>query len=333
MSLFRFACPAGSAYRCRVSAEPVFPHHDASQLAKERVQIGPVPDWVAPCKVPVNYRGQQKRPLTYLLVSRQIHAELNQTFVHFAVRLETMEAVQHESQWRLQLEPASQTITLHWIRIRRGEAVFEHARSEQFRLLQREEGLDKFVIDGWFTLLLLLEDVRPGDILETCYTLTSKPRLLPECCASFFNLPFDSSVGHFRFSVQFRNSRPLKWKSGSATLQPVEALQDDGLLWIWSGDDFSGAELEPNTPEWHLPPQWVQISDCPDWQTAATALAKAWSEQSGGPAIEALAAEIEGSETDLVARADRAIQLVQDDYRYLSVNLDLGGTSRRLPSS
>ena len=41
-----------------------------------------------------------------------------------------------------------------------------------------EEGLEGLIIDGRVTLLRVLEDVRPGDILEICYTIEHRPRLL-----------------------------------------------------------------------------------------------------------------------------------------------------------
>src|SRR5262249_22261655 len=157
----------------------------------------------------------------------------------------------------------------------RGEAAFDHTQLEQFRLLQREEGLDRFVIDGWFTLLRLLEGVQPGDILEVCYTITSHPRLLPERCACFFSLPIGLAVGHFRFGVRFRDSRPLQWKSSSSQLQPEETRDRDERIWTWSGDDFACAEREANTPDWHLSENWVQISDCADWEAVAVAVGAA----------------------------------------------------------
>ena len=80
-------------------------------------------------------------------------------------------------------------------------------------------------------------------------------------------------------------------------------------------------------PEWHVGFPWIQISDCPDWATVATAAAKAWAAQktASEAEIRAAAHDIEANQTTLLARADKAIELVQDDFRYLSVNLEFGG--------
>ena len=150
------------------------------------------PRQVVSCPFDADFKANEASQVTHLFVSRQIHAENHQTHYHLAMRLETMQAVQHQSQWQLQFEPRTQSVTLHWIKIRRGEQEFDHTNPGKIRLLQREEGLERFVIHGWCILLLLLEDVRPGDIIESCHTIETRSRLLPGNCAAFFALPQDS---------------------------------------------------------------------------------------------------------------------------------------------
>jgi len=299
---------------------------DPSQLARDQIRIEPVPDWVRTSTANLNYQAKRRGAVTYLLIERQIHAELNQTFVRVAMRLETMEAVQHQSQWQLPFEPATQSVKIHSIVIRRSDTSFDHTRLDKMRWLQREEGLERFVIDGWFTLLLLLDDVRQGDILEWSYTIIARPRLLPEYCYHLFPLPFGLDIGSFNFAVRRNSSRPLRWKSGHLDVKPVEAALGDELVWTWSGNDFSTPDPELNTPEWHVGFAWVQVSDCPDWATVARAVAKAWADQTACEAeILATAHDIEANEPTLLARAAKAIELLQDDFRYLSVSLNFGG--------
>jgi hypothetical protein len=298
---------------------------DGLASARERVRIGPVPSWVVPCPFDLNFKASQTEHLTYLCINRQVHAENHQTCVHIAMRLETMQAVQRESQWRLQFEPRSQSVTVHSISIRRGEQSFEHANLAEFRLLQREEGLEGYVIDGWFTLLLVLEDVRPGDVLEWCYTIDSQPRLLPQCCASFFSLPQGIPVGKFGFSVRFNESRPMKWKSSSEDLAPAESREDGQVMWVWAGENQAEPKPEGNTPPWHIAYPWVQVSDCPDWKTVALAMEETWEEAGEDATLAEIARELADKGTDILPRVEGALELVQDQCRYLSINLELGG--------
>jgi hypothetical protein len=292
--------------------------------AKERIQVGPVPDWVKACPYDSGYKSRQPGQVTYLLISRQTHAEKKQTCVHVAMRLETMLAVQHESQWRLEFEPATQSVLLHSIKVRRGEVEMDHTRLDKIRFLQREEGLERCVIDGFYTLLLLLEDVRPGDVLEWSYTVEHRPRLLPEFCAGIFTLPQGVPVGTYHYSVQFEDSRPMKWKSSLPELKPAETRADRRVVWEWTGQDHEAGQPEEYTPEWFMPAPWIQVSDCPDWSAIATAVARTWKEENH-PALAEIVDDISSKEPELLPRVEKIIRLIQDEYRYLSVNLELGG--------
>ncbi len=303
---------------------------DITPTVKDRVRMGAIPGWVNVCSYTPQFKSEGNAPVTYLLLNTQINADRRELFVHQAIRLETMEAVQHHSQWRLQFEPKTQLITLHSLKIRRGEAENNHLTLEKAHFLQREEGLERFVILGWFTILMILDDVRPGDILEFAYTIETQPRLLPNNSSYFFALPQAVSVGKYHFAVHFDATRAMKWKSSAADLKPLERNVEMTVLWEWSGENYTGLRPESNTPSWHLAYPWIQISDFPDWQIIASAIAEAWMAEYNDQTVVSIAQEIESKEPDLPARIERAIRLVQDECRYFSVNLELGG---QIPST
>ncbi len=293
--------------------------------ARDRITLGPPPAWAVLDPVDFNFKGKGGEPLTHIYMSRQVHPDQKRAFFRTATRLETMEAVQHQSQWRLQFEPHTQSVTVHWIKVRRGEREVEQASLDAFRLLQREERLEGFILDGWVTMLLVLGDVRPGDVIEACYTIESLPQLLPELCGSFFTLPPGIPIGKFRFSVRFAQSRPMKWKSSTPELKPAENTSNGETVWDWSTENYSSPAPEPHTPEWHLSSSWIQVSDCPDWTRVAAAVARVWHSGQEDPSLAQLADPIAAQTADPLLRAEQAIDLLQNEFRYLSVALDLGG--------
>lgn len=306
---------------------------DTFAAAKEKLRTGPVPDWVTPCQpdysfAPKPVKNQPVKtpsPTTLLLWNVQTDNESNASHIHMALRLETMQAVQHESQWRLEFEPKTETVTVHWIKIRRGTVEMDHTHLHKIHLLQREAGLEGCVIDGCFTALLLLEDVRPGDVLEWCYTMETRPRLLPDQRFAFYHLPAATPIGKVRFVERFNEQRPMKWKSSGDDFKPEETREQQQVIWRWSRDDFSSPEPEVNIPSWHLACPWIQISDCPDWGVIARAVTAVWEQGAEDAAVAELVEEICAKETDLLPRVEQALRLVQDEFRYLSVNLDRGG--------
>src|SRR5215472_815529 len=92
---------------------------DLLNEASNRLAIGPVPDWVVACSFSADFRAKAPAQATFLLLDRQVHAERREIFVRMVTRLETMEAVQHYSQWRLEFSAQFENVTLHSVKIRR----------------------------------------------------------------------------------------------------------------------------------------------------------------------------------------------------------------------
>ena len=303
------------------------PGNDTLALAKGRVTIGPVPPWARPLEFNPSQQVNGLGSSACLLQSRQLHAELHQVQVHEAVRLMTMQAVDRASQWRLQFDPRTTALTVHWIRIHRDNSFYEQAKIDRFRFLEREEGLEGLTVTGRVTILLLLEDVRPGDVLETCYTLEARPTILPEHCCCNFSLPAEMPVGKFLFSVRFNPRRSLNWKSSSSAIKPAETVLDEEVIWTWSGEAYTPPKPESNMPDWHTCHPWLRLSDCPDWNTVAAGFFKAWepAETDADDAVGQLTSEIMASEPDSLRRVEKAIHIVQNEFRHLNIVLELGG--------
>src|SRR5207245_5875643 len=119
--------------------------------------------------------------------------------------------------------------------------------------------------------------------------------------------------------------RMCRWKSPSPDLAPTIHPEVAEGRCSWLGEKFSSPELEQCIPGWQIVYPWIQVSDCPDWQTVARGVAEAWKEEIAGDGLTKLTEEVKGVGPDLLASINRAIELVQDGFRYLSVNIELEG--------
>lgn len=298
---------------------------ESLKTARNRIRMGPEPAWVESCPFPGEFKTKSSH-LTYLLFDQQINAELGQTFFHAAVRLESMQAVQNQSPWRLDFEPRHQQITLHSIKVWRGESQVEQADLTSARVVDRDHRTHDRL-----ALLLMLEDIRPGDILEWSYTIEDRPLLLSNYCASLFTLPVGAAVGKMYFSARFDSARAMQWKAWVPDWQPIRSEKEGEVILTWAKENFQGLAPETNTPDWYMNYPWIQISDCPDWGTVARAYAGAWEEAEEDPVVAEIAAQISAGEGTLHQQVERAIQLVQNEYRYLETDAKLDGQSPAAP--
>ncbi len=266
-----------------------------------------------------------------LLLDRQFRVIGNERYERVARCLKTVQAVHEAAQWRLDFDPASQRVVIHSIAVRRGGQMIEQAHANRLRFLQREENLDRFVVDGRVTVVLLIEDVRVGDILDVSYTIQTTPRLLPENFWLFCTVPAQIPLRAFHLSVRYPNSREIKWKHSEDDYAPAfKKCGEDESEWQWKLEDLRPREIEPGLPGWHFVNPWFQVSDCGSWAEVASGVSAAWRENFDEPEFVAMAEEIASAAATPAERANRALTFVQDEIRYLSLNSGLGG---QIPAS
>jgi transglutaminase-like putative cysteine protease len=290
-----------------------------------RIVFGPPEPWIEPTIASGDVAKREGDHLTYLLWVRQTNAEVGKSFYASSVRLETQLAVQHQSQWRIDFDPRHQQLTVHWLRVVRSGRAIECLQRERMRLIQRETQLDHHVIDGCWTLLAVLDDVRPGDVLEAAYTFETRNPIRPGGCEEIFIVPAQMVVGSFRFSVLSRPARSLAWKASADSPAREESRVAPELnRWSWTGSQLKPREAEPNQPSNYLDCIWIQVSDLAAWSELTARMAAVWecADPKGLAGVEPVSARPERvGEVEVTA----LIRKIQDEFRYLSVDLETGG--------
>lgn len=271
--------------------------------------------------------------VTHLCWARQVDAGTGRSFHQTAVRLDTSLAVEHESQWSIELDGRTQTLTLHWLRVVRDGVAIDHLQRERMRLLQRETQLERLVLDGRWTLLAVLDDVRPGDVVEAAYTYETHDPIRPGACEAFFMVPPSAVVGRHRLSVRFAADHPsLRWQaSADAPARVEETLPDGFRRWSWTGSQLEPREPEANPSPNALDHVWVQVGDLADWPTLAGRVARAWAEAGDMTGV----SDSPGLGRPVQVDAETILRLVthlQETFRYLSLDLQAGGWVPAMPA-
>jgi transglutaminase-like putative cysteine protease len=302
----------------------------APSSAQERVTVGASAEWVT--VRPLNETVDPSIPggQVVLMIDRQYRVIGNERYERIARLLKTVQAVHEAAQWRLDFDPATQRVVIHSIGVRRAGQFIEQAELSRLRFLHREENLDRFVVDGRITVVVLIEDVRVGDIIDVSYTIQTTPRLLPENFWLFNIVPAQIYIRAFHLSVRYPDQRAIRWKHSEDEYTPVFKKYDGESEWQWKLEEIRPREIEPGVPGWHFVNPWFQVSDCASWAVVADGVSAAWVENFHEPEFIEIANEIASSAATPAERANRAIIFIQDEVRYLSLNSGLGG---QIPAS
>ncbi len=319
---FRRVCYAGSLAMAI--------HAGASESSA--VRFGPPDSWVKPHF----FNLQSSTSLLdssaddhLLLLERQINAAKDETFVHTARQILTTEGVQNDATLKINFNPSCQSLTWHWARIWRGKEHLDRLDTNNVKIVQQERDLDQFVLNGEKTAILVLDDVRVGDIIDYAYSIKGVNPVFGAHFACAVPVQLDQPVDQLLTRVVWPKQRLLYAQTHGCSVQPAVIAGKNTVEYAWDFAQVPGFPLEDSLPEWCDPEPWVQLTDFKTWTAVdqwALALFRTTSPLSGelSRKIEEWK-QIPGQEQQILT----ALRFVQDDVRYFGIEI---GASTEKPA-
>lgn len=298
-----------------------------------QVTTGPAPAWYRPLPLEAVLPAEtpDSGATRYLLVDTQSAVlREGETLVHRVVSQPlTPGGVSDVSEITIDFDPVYQQLVINHVRIIRNGKVLDRLDPAAIRILQREPELDSLIYDGTLSAFLLLEDVRPGDIVDFAYTRAGSNPVFDGRYFGGFSMGWSIPVGRRRVVIHNIDGRPLGQQVIAADF-PVQTRRHGGHRdLVLDRSELPAREGEERIPEW----QWVwpqfQVSEFPDWAAVAD-----WANRLYAPALRPgevrdLADRLAATATDDADYARDALRFVQEKVRYFGVEF---GTNSHAPS-
>lgn len=297
-------------------------HRDPAKLRGTRLRVEEAPEWVVRHKI-VNAPRADHEPVTLLLLDRQIHADRMMRYTRVVRRIETPQAVQEAGRIELDFDPATQQLLIHSISIFRDGELTNHAKLEDVEIIQRERDLEAGIYAGAITALVLLKDVRTGDVIDVESSIHSDDAIYP---------------GHYWFLENFQHSIPVAaqffhWTANDLSRFDVRSSFDDlkptreetpfGERLTWERNEAPPLELEPNLPYNFNPFRHIALTSFRTWQEVAIETAALWN--SAAAPGEELPKELEKIRSSHPEESEELIEalvaFVRDTIRYQGVEM------------
>jgi transglutaminase-like putative cysteine protease len=220
--------------------------------------------------------------------------------------------------------PAAGSITVHRLNIVRDGEVTDVLKSTRFRVLEREGGLEQAMLDGQLTAAIQAPGLRVGDELEFAVTISQQDRTLGNHAYGIAQMPVVGQPGTFRVRVIWPASHALKWKATNdlADIAPKTTGGQTELL--YEVGDLKSALITDNAPDRFNLRRQIEYSDYGSWAELSR---QVWSLYDTAARLTAdsplhqEAAKIAAQSPDPATRAVAALQLVQEQIRYVYVGL------------
>jgi tetratricopeptide (TPR) repeat protein len=290
----------------------------------------PLPAWAAaPAEIPATRRSN---PVVLRLAETQVHAgSVSSYLVNRAVQVNESSALGTIGQYPLHFAPQYQKLSLHSLRILRGNEVIDRTREAGVRFLERETNLESGVYAGLVTAMLLIEDVRVGDTLHIVYSTEGSNPVFGSMFSESMSWDQSEPTELRRVTVRFDAQRKLTWKLHGdyrgTSVRPEETTEGRLRSLRFEERGIEGLDYEPNIPNDYIAARYLQVTEYRTWNAVAqwaTGLFPAGSTlpQDMRPVVESLRSLATPEE-----QAAKALQWVQDEIRYFSVSM--GESSHR----
>ena len=170
-------------------------------------QISSTPQWVDAVRVDLAKTTTElsDQGINDLLLDMQTKVE-PESITYFERKIKKViksENIQEFANIEIIFNPKRETITLHQVSIHRGEKTFKQIVPKNIKVLQREKRLEDQIYTGEKSLLIFLDDVRVGDVLEYSYSIENRdPRRLKDFYSGLY-ITDTSPIAQLRYRLLF----------------------------------------------------------------------------------------------------------------------------------
>ncbi len=289
----------------------------------------PAPEWIAPVD-----RSQIEPELsnTQIVSDTQIRIEegLHWNYSDLIYRVGSLSDLSNMGTLTAQWLPDKGDLIVHEISIQRdGETIDLVEQGEVMEVLRREQQLEQRILDGSLTATLAVPGLEVGDELRMRFSVTTSDQALGDDVQSISYLYREPQkfADYARILASWPDDLDVRYKAGP-NYELSSVTQQGGYNWLEVKLPLEEAEDMPfDAPLRYRRGTLLEMGTFEDWAEVSSIMAPYY--ETGGQLdeLDDLKAEIEeirtGYATDL-ERAVAALELVQEDIRYLLNGLDGG---------
>ena len=309
---------------------------EVSRGEEAKPDIGPPPKWATPIAFNPRTKLDEVDPsleMRWILKDRQINAGNNESFHHEVRQVLTPMGVNNNSHISVYFDPAYQLLTFHWIRIWRGTNALNRLDPDKILVTQPGLDIDELLFDADKSALVLLDDVRAGDIIDYAYTLQGDNPVQAGHFSDYVEMQSSWPIDRMATRLLWPAARRLYVKDHGTDIKYTAVRRGDVIEFDWNASKVSGWRDEPPLPVWYHPLPWVQLSECQKW-TEVNRLALGLFTNTAP-----LSPELKRKITEWKRLPDReqqiltALRFVQDEVRYLGIESGATGYQPAAPST
>lgn len=293
------------------------------------VHFEPEPSWIAPSPAPEltpTPDADKVHGYDYLLLDTQQRVATEETYAHRVYRVTSDSALQSAAKIGWNFDPSYEVLTLHHLRVIRDGMMQERLKPGLVQVIQQEKELDRHMLNGELTAFVVLEDVRVGDVIDYSF---SRRGWNPVFAGRYFGTlttAWSIPVRYQRERVVVpQGRRVLRQDHGSVGLTLTTTEERGATVLTWESRSPVRIAHEAEAPAWFDQYPWIELTEWADWGDVVDWAVPLYATPVPIPEeVQAKSAELTRGLETAEARTLALLRFVQQDVRYLGMELGTG---------
>ena len=301
-----------------------------------RPGIAAEPAWINKRTIDYNKRSLDNKATDgYIDIAFETQVSLADQckYVRSSKKIISQAGVQNGSEISVSFDPSYERLFFHSINIIRGSEKLNRLKPGDIKTVHQETELKNFIYNGTLDAVLVLEDVRRGDIIEYSYSIKGFNPIFKNKYTAVYSTAYTVPIYDVYYRLIVPGERKVNIKNLGETIQPATSSVNGQQVYEWQKRNVEPLLLQDYTPSWYDPYAQVQISEYNSWKEVndwAMELFPLKKELS--PAVQGKVKEIMSAYTDNGARTAEALRFVQDDIRYMGIEMGVNSHKPADPS-
>ncbi|KXI27393.1 DUF3857 domain-containing transglutaminase family protein [Paraglaciecola hydrolytica] len=301
----------------------------ANRLNSHEPQVNIInsPTWVDMQTYTVADFVDLRSPAHYHLVDKQVSGVAGkQVYARFVYSLTDPSGIESNANIHIRFNPAYEVLNIHGIKVLRNNKVVNQLKRSDIEVINAEDRQNSNIYSGEVEAVVLLKDVRVGDVIDYSYTVVGSNPVFADKFSAGATIGWGVTVDKINVAVLMPSNRPLQYKLFRSDAKVKKQTKDTNTLYQLTLLDTAEIFEEDNIPSWYTPYPHVQFSEYQSWQEVASWANELFAvDKTPSPELVEFISNLKTK--PLNDAIDEAINFSQNQIRYLG--LELGENSHR----
>lgn len=287
------------------------------------VAVAPPGDWV---EADTDFSPPSSPPYAeggvhFFLSSHHFRPGEDAVFSRLVMEFQSQAGLEGNSTLTWNVDPEFESVALHWIRVYRDGEWIDLLPDVEIDVVDARTDVQSWFYDDSKDVRIILERIQVGDVLDYGYTRVGSNPVVGDYYSSMAPLGYGVPVERIEVRMDWPENREgFRYKTFPRRIEPQVSRSDGHEVFQWDLENVEAVITDQDVPPGYERVPWVQFSSWPDWASVAQWAVDLYPTEAEAPAeIREKAAEILAAGGSAAEKATKALQYVQDRFRYVSI--------------